>query len=145
MSDTTSSDEAQIRACIENWAAATRAKDADRLVRDYDPEVLVFDMLPPLRYKGVARYREINEGWFQNWDSAIDCQIQVEQLEVSGDLALALCLTTIGGQRGGDRVDMRMRVTVGFKRISGAWKVIHEHVSVPIDMETLQPCFNLPE
>lgn len=26
-----------------------------------------------------------------------------------------------------------MRVTLGFRRIGGAWKVLHEHVSIPFN------------
>jgi ketosteroid isomerase-like protein len=60
-----------------------------------------------------------------------------ETVSVSGDLALAHCLHRIepigtdctAGQTW-------IRVTVGYRRIDGQWRVIHEHVSVPYDPRT---------
>jgi ketosteroid isomerase-like protein len=31
-----------------------------------------------------------------------------------------------------------VRATVGFRKIDGKWMIIHEHFSVPINMETFE-------
>jgi ketosteroid isomerase-like protein len=36
----------------------------------------------------------------------------------------------------GETTETWVRVTVGFRKMDGQWKVTHEHVSVPLDMET---------
>ena len=45
-------DEAQIRALIDDWASALRAKDINRLMASYAPDVLTFDVVNPLQRKG---------------------------------------------------------------------------------------------
>jgi ketosteroid isomerase-like protein len=34
---------------------------------------------------------------------------------------------------------MTVRVTDVYRRINGKWLVVHEHVSVPVDLNTMQP------
>lgn len=36
-----------------------------------------------------------------------------------------------------------MRVTAGYQRINGQWKVVHEHWSAPCDMESGTTLFDL--
>jgi ketosteroid isomerase-like protein len=36
-----------------------------------------------------------------------------------------------------------MRVSAGYQRINGQWKVVHEHWSAPFDMETGAGLFDL--
>ena len=36
-----------------------------------------------------------------------------------------------------------MRVSAGYQRIDGQWKVVHEHWSAPFDMETGTALFSL--
>ena len=51
-------DEAQIRQLVDNWAKALRAKDVDGLMANYSPDMLLFDLAPPLQYKGAEAYRK---------------------------------------------------------------------------------------
>jgi ketosteroid isomerase-like protein len=46
-------DEAQIRQLIEQWAQALHAKDLNTLMSYYAPDILTFDILPPLSYQGI--------------------------------------------------------------------------------------------
>jgi len=43
---------------------------------------------------------------------------------------------TSGPDKAGRPLDLTVRVTDVFKKISGEWLVIHEHVSWPVDIET---------
>jgi ketosteroid isomerase-like protein len=36
----------------------------------------------------------------------------------------------------GKKVEIAVRVTDGFQKIDGKWLIVHEHVSVPIDLNT---------
>jgi len=47
----TASDEAQIRQLIEQWAQALYAKDLNTLMSYYTPDILTFDIRPPLQYQ----------------------------------------------------------------------------------------------
>ncbi len=42
----------------------------------------------------------------------------------------------IGGARtSGQEAHVWVRVTVGFRKVDGTWKVTHEHASVPFHMD----------
>jgi ketosteroid isomerase-like protein len=51
--ETKNKDEAQIRQLIANWTEALRAKDVEGLMANYAPDVPLFDLAPPLQYKGA--------------------------------------------------------------------------------------------
>jgi hypothetical protein len=51
-------DAARIRQLADNWAKAVRAKDIDALMSHYTPDILVFDLAPPLQYNGIDAYRK---------------------------------------------------------------------------------------
>jgi ketosteroid isomerase-like protein len=57
-------DEAQIRTLIDHWAKALRAKDINGLMSHYAPDILTFDIVPPLQCQGVDVYRKNFEAWF---------------------------------------------------------------------------------
>jgi ketosteroid isomerase-like protein len=44
---------------------------------------------------------------------------------------------------GGQEIDIWLRATVGYRKTDGRWLVVHEHVSVPIDMESGKALFDL--
>ena len=41
--------------------------------------------------------------------------------------------------RRGNKLDLTVRVTDVYKRARGRWLIIHEHVSVPVDLDTDKP------
>jgi ketosteroid isomerase-like protein len=62
----------QIRALLDDRAAAITARDAQRAVAHYAPEVVSFTLAPPLRYAGdEARDPAGIEGWFRTWGGPI--------------------------------------------------------------------------
>jgi len=42
-----------------------------------------------------------------------------------------------------EKTDVWVRATVCFRKIDGQWKVTHEHISVPFDMETFKASVHL--
>ena len=40
-----------------------------------------------------------------------------------------------GTKKDGEKADLWVRVTVGLRRIDGAWKITHQHTSVPFLMD----------
>jgi ketosteroid isomerase-like protein len=47
--------EAQIRALIDDWVKALRAKDVDGVMSHYAADIVTFDLAPPLEYRGWMR------------------------------------------------------------------------------------------
>src|SRR5262245_58870546 len=55
-----SQDEAEIRALIERWAEAVRKHDRKGILADHDPDIVMFDVPPPLQLRGEDDY---NGSW----------------------------------------------------------------------------------
>jgi ketosteroid isomerase-like protein len=64
------------------------------------------------------------------------------QIHVAGDTAFAYCLhhfiPTPADHPCGENW---MRVTVGFRKIDGKWKMVHEHISIPLNPMNSQAWF----
>jgi uncharacterized protein (TIGR02246 family) len=130
-------DEAQIRALIDDRVKTVRAKDIDGLMSNHAPDVLMFDALNPLQYIGSDKVRERAQQWFSWYQGSIGYEIR-DLVVTTGDTA-AFChylYRVSGTMTNGREVDMWVRATVGFRRIDGKWMVTHEHTSVPFDVES---------
>lgn len=126
-------DASQLRSLIEAWAEAVRAKDINAVMRHYAPDVVVFDVMPPLFVKGAEAYRRNWQGWFDALDGQADFQFVELHLEVSGDLAYCISVNRLRARyRDGAKHDAQTRATVCFRKIDGRWLVVHEHASVPM-------------
>src|SRR5579862_8360359 len=64
--DNKKNDEAEIKRVIESWVEALRARDIDRVMSIYAPDLVSFDIVPPLRYVGADTYRK---HWQESWSS----------------------------------------------------------------------------
>jgi ketosteroid isomerase-like protein len=50
--------EAQVRGLIDAWVEAARANDIDRIMAAYAPDILSFDAIGQLQFKGIDAYRK---------------------------------------------------------------------------------------
>jgi ketosteroid isomerase-like protein len=126
---------AEIRRQIESWAEALRAKDLPGVMSHYVPDVLSFDLAPPLQHRGDAIGRGLAE-WFPTWDGPIGYEIRDLSVTAGDDVAFCHSLNRLTGRRtSGEATDVWLRSTVCFRRIDGRWKAVHEHASVPFYMD----------
>jgi uncharacterized protein (TIGR02246 family) len=126
--------EAEIRALIEEQAEAIRAKDVDGSVSSYAPDVLLFDVVNPLRSTGSEAARGRLAEWFSSFRGPIGYEVRDLAIAAGDDVAFChglkrVSATTMAGQR----LDMWWRATICFRKVDGAWQVTHEHASVPFD------------
>jgi ketosteroid isomerase-like protein len=136
------SDDALIRELIETRLTAIRRKDVDRLLASYAPEVVTFNLAPPLQTIGTNR--KDAQAWMDSYEGPIECQIQNLQIMASGDVAFAhYLIRTVGQLKIGRSADMWFRATLGLRKAEAHWLVVHEHQSEPIDMTTFKAIFDL--
>lgn len=130
---TATDDEAQLRALIQEWAEAVRAKDLNAVMRHYAPDVVVFDVMPPLFVKGAESYRRNWQDWFDALEGPADFQFVDLHLVVGVDLACCFSVNRLRARyRDGAKHDAQTRATVCWRKIDGRWLVVHEHASVPM-------------
>jgi len=134
--DTMTADEAQIRRLIDGWAEALRAKDIDGIVSRLAPDVLLYDLFPPLAYRGVEAYRALLEQIFPQCAGPMIYEEHDLRITASGDVAFSTSLTRCGGAGADGKVTtMWTRHTVCYGKRNGKWLVVHEHMSVPSYMD----------
>ena len=127
----------QIRALLNDRAAAITARDARRAVTHYAPEAVSFGLAPPLRYAGDdVRDPAGIESWFRTWDGPIGYDIGEPFIEAGDDVAFCHGLTHMTGMKtDGAQVDLWFRFTVGLRRMPTGWQIAHEHESTPFYMD----------
>ena len=127
--------ESEIKSLLDTWSAAVAAKDVDGLMTLYAPDIVYFDVVPPLRFSGSAEVRKNFERWFDLWASGIKSETRDLRILASGDTAAAFKLHRASGTRkDGREVGLWVRVTVCFRRSGDRWLIAHEHVSLPVEM-----------
>ena len=60
----TETEESLLRERVATLAQAIRDKDIDALMTHYAPDVVVYDVMPPLDVQCAADYRQNFERWF---------------------------------------------------------------------------------
>lgn len=134
---TRADDEAEIRVVLEAIAQAVRARDVDALLEHCAPELASFDLVPPLKHDGPEAVRRIWANTLDAFDSPVEFDQHYLELFVGDEVAFARSLNRFGGEQDGrERAVSWMCSTLGFRKISGRWKLVHQHVSVPFDMDS---------
>ena len=138
-------DRAEIRALEERFVAAMKAKDLDAIMKVYAPgrTLFVFDVIPPRQYVGAAAYRKDWQTFLDTFEGPIT--VELTDLDVAADRNLAFSHSiqrVAGTDKQGKKLDLTVRVTDVYKKARGRWLIIHEHVSVPVDLDSDKPDLN---
>jgi ketosteroid isomerase-like protein len=130
-------EEALVRQVLESRAQAIRTKNTDAVLSHYADDLTVFELAPPLSIGAEeALDRRSQEQWFRGWRGPIGWETRDLRITVGGDVAFSYALNRLSGTSvQGERTDMWVRQTLGFRRIDGAWNIAHEHTSVPFYMD----------
>jgi uncharacterized protein (TIGR02246 family) len=130
-------DESEIQQLLDKWPKAARAHDVNSVMSIYAPEVIAYDIVPPLRFVGAEAYRKVYKEFFAQYDGPIDVEYRDLKIVVGGDVAFAYGLERLSGTlKNGEKSDIWVRFTSGFRKINGKWFDVHDHLSVLADLET---------
>jgi ketosteroid isomerase-like protein len=139
-----SADEAEILALGSALHKAHFNKDPEGIAAPFAPHAVIYDLEPPLSHDGISVERK--RKWFATWETPIELIAQDFKVVVSGDHAYGHGYLRLWGTKKGAEgsIDFWMRATYCFERIDGAWRIVHEHTSVPFYMDgSLRPAFDL--
>jgi ketosteroid isomerase-like protein len=137
MSTRHEANEAAIRQRIDAVIEGIEGKDLDTLRRSYAPDVVSFDVEPPLQHVGV-------DAKLKNWERAFamldDLHYDTRELAVeAGDVvAFAHCFGRLRGTLADGTVTggMWVRGTFCFRKVGDDWLIAHDQASVPLDFPT---------
>jgi uncharacterized protein (TIGR02246 family) len=132
MNENRMADEGAICDLVENWARAVRNKDLDGILANHSPDILMFDVPPPIQSKGIEAYKKTWDLFF-SWsqDSRI-FDISEMNITAGNDVAFVTALMRCSGtEPNGEKIELAFRLTIGLRKIGGQWIVMHEHHSIP--------------
>ena len=130
--------EDQIHALRAEWLEAAQSRDLDRIMATYypGPEYLAYDVMPPFVFEGWDTFRAHWKSFFAMFDADPRFERGPTRIHCSGDVAFSTSLTRFTGSIGGKAFDMWSRETLCYRQFEGRWRIFHDHVSVPIDLQT---------
>jgi ketosteroid isomerase-like protein len=128
-------DEATIRQQVGKIAEGIGAKDLEGLRQLYAPNVVSFDVEPPLQHVGI-------EAKLKNWATAftffqdVTYEVRYLTLAVGDEVAFGHCFGRLSGtlHNGTATSGMWVRVTFCFEKLDGNWLIAHDQASVPFDV-----------
>jgi uncharacterized protein (TIGR02246 family) len=138
------STQSEVRALLDRQAEAMRLKDLDRLMSLYSPDVVYFDVVPPLQFVGSAALRRRFSEWFEGFNDAMHLDVRDLRIVASGDMAVAHWLSRVRGTlKNGQEVGSWVRSTSCSQRSDHGWRITHEHVSWPVDVKSARAAMDL--
>lgn len=137
-------DEAGIRQRIDTLVQAIRAMDLEGVKPIYAPDIVSFDMVPPLQHVGAEAKWKNWVDVFTVYQHPLGYEIRDLTLTVGDDVAFGHSLNRVSGTlKNGNRADYWVRWTACFRKIDGNWLIVHDQVSVPLDVESGRALLNL--
>jgi ketosteroid isomerase-like protein len=121
---------AEVRARIEDWAAALRAKDADGIMASHAPDVLAFDRHSQLQFNDADAYRRHLEACMPHIQGPMVLELPEHRCAGGrGVLPLSRALRRTAAD--GKEQRCWLRGTTCLRRTCGTWSIVHAHCSAP--------------
>ncbi len=106
----------------------------DGIVADYADDAILFDAIPPYKVVGKEAIRQAWANCLPYFPERFTSEHRDVVIHVSGNTAIMHgiqhFIPTPADHPAGQTW---MRVTVGYQRIDGQWKSVHDHISIPFN------------
>lgn len=127
--------EAAIRDLIDGYVKAIRAKDINAVMFVYAPDLVAFDVVPPLEYIGAESYRKPWQEFFELYQNPIQYEVHDLSITAGDDVAFSRSLIRLNAtMKNGRKTDLWLRWTACYRKTDGKWLIAHLQVSVPVDL-----------
>ena len=125
-------DESQVHALLEAWATATRQNRKNDVLANHAANVLIYDVLPPMKYEGAASYRRSWDEWQPETQGEGQFNLEEVAITAGTDVAFASCFIRCGGTLpNGHTFEDIVRATFCLQKHDSAWQIAHQHISKP--------------
>jgi ketosteroid isomerase-like protein len=111
------------------------ARELEAVLADHVDEMVMFDVPPPVELRGISSYRDSWPPFFK-WLEDEGGAFEIARLDVTASETVAFATALL---RCGTKASLtkdstpQLRLTVGLRKIDGAWKIAHEHHSFPAE------------
>ena len=128
---------AMVRKLIEDRYQAIRLKDTETAMAQVIEDIVMFDVVEPLRHTSAKAVRQREQEWFDGFDGPVSVELKDLVVSADGDTAFAHSLNRYSGDlKSGSSTDMWVRHTSCYRLREHGWQLVHEHLSVPFDPQT---------
>jgi len=137
-----SNDSAAITTLYKQFGVAFEHKNLNGIMSFYIPgdSLFVFDVGPPREHRGWNDYREDWKQLFAGFKDNPTFEITDFGMTIAGDVAYTHSAQRVSASMGGaTRTTVVVRVTDVLRKIDGKWLIVEEHVSIPVDLDTMKP------
>ena len=119
---------------LEKWAEATRQDRKDDVLNNHAENVVIFDVLGPMKYQGRAEYRTSWGEWQPESMPEMVFALKDLRITAGSDVGFAYGFIHCAGTTpdGHDFEDL-VRATFCLEQHDGRWLVTHQHISKPME------------
>ena len=118
------------------YKKAAWEKNVSDMISLYDDEVLIFDMWGKGFVGGIAEWSKVINDWLTSLkEEKVNVIFEMIQIQESELIAFASALIQFQAISVDGKImrSMKNRISIGFVKKNGFWKVKHQHTSAPID------------
>jgi uncharacterized protein (TIGR02246 family) len=123
--------EAELRTVIDQWVKAILDEDREGIRANYDPHILMFDVPPPFSSRGLDAYMATWDTFFAWQARPVQFHLHDIAITAGKDVAFATATGQCCDLSSGEKVGLKFRLTMGFRKHDGRWCIVHEHHSLP--------------
>lgn len=125
-------DDPAIRAVLDDWVRATREGRQDDILVHHATDVVLYDVLPPLRYTCAAEYRASWDSWQPDAQGEMLFELEDLSVHASGDAGFAYGILQCGATLpDGRTLRDTVRATFCLVKTGAGWRIVHQHISKP--------------
>jgi ketosteroid isomerase-like protein len=125
---------------FNTYKSSVLKKDVGALMGLYDKDLIAFDMWGAWSYIGEGPWGEMNHKWLTSLGSE-SVLVEFDDISIVSGANVATASATISykavSPTGEILRSMQNRLTWVAKQTNGAWKIVHQHTSAPIDPGTM--------
>ena len=127
-------DQKQITEIVRTWVQAIQSCDVDGVVAAHTDDTVMFDVPPPHDgIRGIAAYRDCWPPFFEFISGGAVFELLELEVTAGADVAFVYGLLRCGmPEELAANPDTRLRLTMGLRKVDGAWLIAHEHHSFPM-------------
>ena len=127
-----------IAGMLERYKVALYSKDVEAFADLYDANVRIFNASAQWSYDGLEQWRKSAETWFDSLPTE-RVIVLAEGMHISASRALGAAngfmIYRAISQAGVELRCRKSRFTWTVEKRLGVWKVVHEHTSLPFDLQ----------
>jgi uncharacterized protein (TIGR02246 family) len=134
MPDSQGTEEIRIKMLLEAWADAVRRHDLPAILAHHAPDIIMFDLPPPLQCRGLQAYERTWDLFFRYHKQGTAFDVEDIAVTAGQNVAFAVAIMRCGpgsSANPAEKDGFLFRLTVGLRKVDGAWRIEHEHHSVP--------------